>query len=210
MFPVWLGFRGGKGVATALGVLIALAWPVALVAGAAVAGDCAASSTIPRWRRWSPRSPTAARRARSPTGRRAMLIAGIALLVIAAAPREYPAACSPAPRAGSPSERAETRTWPRANSTRRSASTGCGSAAPRRRPGHLFRPAAPLRLGRGPRSTRCRGCPRANGRSRDAATRAEAEAELAALDRLGARLAVLGRAALSERCSPRSRTRRRC
>jgi acyl phosphate:glycerol-3-phosphate acyltransferase len=33
MFPVWLGFRGGKGVATALGVLIALAWPVALGAG---------------------------------------------------------------------------------------------------------------------------------------------------------------------------------
>ena len=32
MFPVWLGFRGGKGVATALGVLIALAWPVALAA----------------------------------------------------------------------------------------------------------------------------------------------------------------------------------
>ena len=32
MFPVWLGFRGGKGVATALGVLIVVAWPVALVA----------------------------------------------------------------------------------------------------------------------------------------------------------------------------------
>jgi len=32
MFPIWLGFRGGKGVATALGVLIALAWPVALAA----------------------------------------------------------------------------------------------------------------------------------------------------------------------------------
>jgi len=32
MFPIWLGFRGGKGVATGLGVLIALAWPVALVA----------------------------------------------------------------------------------------------------------------------------------------------------------------------------------
>ena len=30
MFPVWLGFRGGKAAATALGVLIALAWPVAL------------------------------------------------------------------------------------------------------------------------------------------------------------------------------------
>ena len=31
MFPVWLGFRGGKGVATAFGVLIPLAWPVAFV-----------------------------------------------------------------------------------------------------------------------------------------------------------------------------------
>lgn len=27
-FPVWLGFKGGKGVATALGVLLAVAWPV--------------------------------------------------------------------------------------------------------------------------------------------------------------------------------------
>ena len=32
MFPIWLGFCGGKGAATALGVVIALAWPVALVA----------------------------------------------------------------------------------------------------------------------------------------------------------------------------------
>src|SRR5215469_12768070 len=32
MFPVWLGFHGGKGVATALGVVMALAWPVALAA----------------------------------------------------------------------------------------------------------------------------------------------------------------------------------
>jgi acyl phosphate:glycerol-3-phosphate acyltransferase len=32
MFPIWLGFRGGKGVATALGVLLVLAWPVALAA----------------------------------------------------------------------------------------------------------------------------------------------------------------------------------
>ena len=30
LFPVWIGFRGGKGVATYLGVLIGLAWPVAL------------------------------------------------------------------------------------------------------------------------------------------------------------------------------------
>jgi acyl phosphate:glycerol-3-phosphate acyltransferase len=32
MFPIWLRFRGGKGVAAALGVVIALAWPVALAA----------------------------------------------------------------------------------------------------------------------------------------------------------------------------------
>jgi acyl phosphate:glycerol-3-phosphate acyltransferase len=32
MFPVWLGFKGGKGVATALGVYLALCWPAALCA----------------------------------------------------------------------------------------------------------------------------------------------------------------------------------
>ncbi|TSE02674.1 glycerol-3-phosphate 1-O-acyltransferase PlsY [Mesorhizobium intechi] len=30
LFPVWLGFKGGKGVATYLGVLVGLAWQVAL------------------------------------------------------------------------------------------------------------------------------------------------------------------------------------
>lgn len=32
LFPVWLGFKGGKGVATFLGTLLALAWPVGLLA----------------------------------------------------------------------------------------------------------------------------------------------------------------------------------
>ena len=32
LFPVWLKFRGGKGVATFLGVLLAAAWPVGLLA----------------------------------------------------------------------------------------------------------------------------------------------------------------------------------
>ena len=43
LFPVWLKFKGGKGVATYIGVLIGLAWPAALIFGtiwivAAVAG----------------------------------------------------------------------------------------------------------------------------------------------------------------------------
>ena len=81
MFPIWLGFRGGKGVATALGVLIPLAWPVALVSTllwvttallfhysslaaliAAVAGAALAAILVDK--------PTA------------LLIAGIALLII--------------------------------------------------------------------------------------------------------------------------------
>ncbi len=31
IFPIWLGFKGGKGVATALGVLLGWSWPIALI-----------------------------------------------------------------------------------------------------------------------------------------------------------------------------------
>ena len=41
MFPIWLRLKGGKGVATALGVLIALAWPVGVLACLTWAGAAA-------------------------------------------------------------------------------------------------------------------------------------------------------------------------
>ena len=43
LYPVWLGFRGGKGVATFLGTLLALAWPVGLAACATWAVTAAVS-----------------------------------------------------------------------------------------------------------------------------------------------------------------------
>ena len=33
LFPVWLKFKGGKGVATYIGVLLALSWPITIVFG---------------------------------------------------------------------------------------------------------------------------------------------------------------------------------
>jgi glycerol-3-phosphate acyltransferase PlsY len=44
LFPVWLGFKGGKGVATFLGVTFAIAWPVGLL----VAGTWLAAAAL--WR----------------------------------------------------------------------------------------------------------------------------------------------------------------
>lgn len=59
-FPVWLGFRGGKGVATFLGTVLALAWPVGLaccatwlvaafVSRVSSVGALAASALAPLW-----------------------------------------------------------------------------------------------------------------------------------------------------------------
>jgi glycerol-3-phosphate acyltransferase PlsY len=41
LFPVWLHFKGGKGVATYIGILLGLAWPAALVFCAVWAGMAA-------------------------------------------------------------------------------------------------------------------------------------------------------------------------
>ena len=54
VFPVWLEFKGGKGVATYIGVLIALSWPVALAFGVIWLAVAAASPATRRSRRWSP------------------------------------------------------------------------------------------------------------------------------------------------------------
>jgi acyl phosphate:glycerol-3-phosphate acyltransferase len=81
MFPVWLGFRGGKGVATALGVLLALAWPVALLAG----GAWLATAALFRYSSLAALAGAVAAAVLAPVfadPARAGLIAGIALLVI--------------------------------------------------------------------------------------------------------------------------------
>ena len=76
VFPVWLKFRGGKGVATFLGVLIGLAWPLALVFAAIWVGLALAF-------RMSSVSSLAASLAMPPAayvGGRAGLVAGLALI----------------------------------------------------------------------------------------------------------------------------------
>ncbi len=60
LYPVWAGFRGGKGVATFLGVLTALSWPLglaacatwlvaALVSRISSMGALAAAASSPVW-----------------------------------------------------------------------------------------------------------------------------------------------------------------
>jgi glycerol-3-phosphate acyltransferase PlsY len=81
MFPLWLGFRGGKGVATALGVLIALAWLVALL-GALV---WLATAVIFRYSSLAALAAAVGSAVLAPflvDGPTAAVIAGIALLII--------------------------------------------------------------------------------------------------------------------------------
>ena len=103
-FPVWLGFRGGKGVATGGGVLLAASWWMGLAAALvwlAVAGAHANLLGGARWRparrrpwwRWSPAGPTSRS---SPPGSRCWWWP-------ATAPTSR--ACSPAPSRASAGER---------------------------------------------------------------------------------------------------------
>jgi len=81
MFPVWLGFRGGKGIATALGVLLALAWPVALL-GALV---WLATAFLFRYSSLAALAAAVGSAVLAPflvDGPTAVVIAGIALLII--------------------------------------------------------------------------------------------------------------------------------
>ena len=48
IFPVWLGFRGGKGVATGFGVFLVAA-PVAALAAIGVFVCCSRSAAMSRW-----------------------------------------------------------------------------------------------------------------------------------------------------------------
>jgi glycerol-3-phosphate acyltransferase PlsY len=80
-FPVWLRFRGGKGVATTLGVLAALAWPAGLAVGGvwllaarlfrySSLAALLALTSAPFWMLWLA------------DGRRAMLAAVLALIAV--------------------------------------------------------------------------------------------------------------------------------
>jgi glycerol-3-phosphate acyltransferase PlsY len=81
MFPIWLSFRGGKGVATALGVLIALAWAVAIAAALV----WLVTALIFRYSSLAALAAAAGSAVLAPflvDGPTAVVIAGIALLII--------------------------------------------------------------------------------------------------------------------------------
>ncbi|MBV8738050.1 MAG: glycerol-3-phosphate 1-O-acyltransferase PlsY [Alphaproteobacteria bacterium] len=81
MFPLWLGFHGGKGVATALGIVLALAWPVALIA----AGVWLTVALVSRYSSLAALVATAFGAATAPfltDGATAIVIAIVALLII--------------------------------------------------------------------------------------------------------------------------------
>jgi acyl phosphate:glycerol-3-phosphate acyltransferase len=81
MFPLWLGFRGGKGVATALGVMTVLVWPVAL-AGVLIWLAVALLSRYSSLAALVAVTAAAAIAAAIAETRLAVVVAGIAILVV--------------------------------------------------------------------------------------------------------------------------------
>ena len=168
-------------------------WPgrSASIAAAAVARDGADLRIIRRCRRWSPRLPSPAlgwrrwptRRARSPfRSSRSWSCCGIARIS---------SGCWPAPKAGSRSGKGESR--PGRARTRPAGTPGLAAPQPHRerRPGDVFTRccAASARPRAAIDAARCRAACRARSRRSDAR---EAEAELAAIERLGGRLLCWG------------------
>ena len=101
LFPVWLGFRGGKGVATFLGLMLALAWPAGIAA-------CATWLAIAVAFRYLLARGARRRRRRPRSGSRLFGRAGRGLARRSRWPRwsssataPTSAACSPAPSRGS-------------------------------------------------------------------------------------------------------------
>ena len=87
-FPVWLRFKGGKGVATTLGVCLGLAWPIGLAYAAVWLGDAGDHADLVAG---GMSAALAAPIAAALLGRMELVpvLAAIAVLVVLAAPREH-------------------------------------------------------------------------------------------------------------------------